>query len=541
MFANTHSEMFARAQQSLKGRLIAPHQHDGVEWMLKRECSQEGAKGGILADEMGLGKTVQTIATTLGNPGGRTLIIVPKSLQIQWVEQIQQFTSHDVQKYKPSSPISSAQYVVATYGQVFCGKLSTIPWYRLVLDEAHRLKNKNAKTSQHISRIRREITWCLTGTPIVREPRDVHSLVHILGDPNPSLTTDEIRSRYILRRTFDDLCIVCPRLELPRLDIQTHDVYLTQQEREAYNNVVMYGRFAVRVAQSMILEGGDRREAANHVFEIMLRLQQIVVSPSLCMETIRDTQTTLFSDVLADESDAPYKDCPICMDDMTNPSKTKCNHWFCSSCITAACGCKMTCPMCRSPIEEGDIAQTSRNTETVTALSTKYSKVLDILGQTPEKTIIFTHWRREQADLYREIARLGREARIINGSTPAEERHAIVHAFNHSEEPMVLIANIQTTSTGLNLQAAKTVIFPSLDWSPTMELQAIARVHRIGVEHPVSVHRIIAPGTIDDRVQNRQLMKLGFASDLLDDKRIEGRLRIDANYADFLNSVFTLI
>lgn len=535
------SSMFAKSQNLLKGRLIAPHQHDGVEWMLQRECSATGVKGGILADEMGLGKTVQTIATTLGNQGGQTLIVVPKSLQIQWVEHIQKFTPYNVQLYKPSMEVSSAPYVVATYGQVLRGKLSTTVWYRLVLDEAHRLKTKNTKTSQCISRIRRDITWCLTGTPIVRTPGDVHSLVHIIGETNPFLTTGDIRNTYILRRTFDDLCIVCPRLKLPYLDIQTHDVHLSQQEREAYNNVVMYGKFALRVAQSMVLEGGDRREVANHVFEIILRLQQIVVSPSLCMETIRETQTTLFSDVLADANDAPYKDCPICMEDMKNPSKTKCNHWFCSSCITVAYGCKKSCPMCRTPIEDGDISQTSGSAQTISSLSTKYSKVLEILEESSDKTIIFTHWRQEQTDLYKEITRIGRTARIINGSTSAEERHAIVHAFNHTEEPMVLIANIQTTSTGLNLQAAKKVIFPSLDWSPTMELQAIARVHRIGVEHPVVVHRIVAPGTIDDRVQHRQLTKLGFASELLDDKRIESRLRIDSNYAEFFSSVFTLI
>jgi len=546
MFANDVPSMFATAQRQLKGRLIAPHQHDGVEWMLKRETVEDGPRGGILADEMGLGKTVQTIATTLGNPGGQTLIIVPKTLQIQWVEHIQQFTGLDVQQWKPSDPISNATYIVATYGQTFCGKLSTIAWKRIVLDEAHRVKNKHSKASKCIATIRRDITWCLTGTPIVRAPSDVNSLLAVVGETNPTIDTEYIRNTYILRRTFEDLCSVCPRLQLPQLRINVHDVQLTREERDAYNNIVLYGQFAIRVAQSMVLEGGDRREATNHIFEIMLRLQQAVVSPSLCMEIVRDTRSRIFSDCMVDPSNAPYDDCPICMETMTNPSATKCNHWFCADCISAACSCKMTCPMCRAPIEIGDIAQSTRDQTGMDVdemeLSTKFAKVVDIVRDTPDKKlIIFTHWRKEQTELQREILKLGRPAKIISGSTPAEERHAIVHDFNTLPDPTVLIANIQTTSTGLNLQAAQAVIFPSLDWSPSMELQAIARVHRIGVDHPVDVHRIVAPGTIDDRVQHRQLLKLGFASQLLNDKRIEGRLRIDSMYGEFLNSIFTLI
>jgi SNF2 family DNA or RNA helicase len=545
MFANDVPTMFANAQRHLKGRLIAPHQHDGVEWMLRRETAEDGPRGGILADEMGLGKTVQTIATTLGNPGGQTLIIVPKSLQIQWVEHIQTFTDASVQQWKPSVPITDSTYVVATYGQTLCKKLNSVRWHRLVLDEAHRVKNKNSKASKCIASIHRDITWCLTGTPIIRSPGDVISLLAVIGETNPSLDTERIRNTYILRRTFEDLCAACPRLKLPQLNMHVHEVSLTDDEKRAYNDIVMYGRFAVRVAQSMVLEGGDRREATNHIFEIMLRLQQAVVSPTLCMEIVRETRSRIFSDVLTDASHAPYDDCPICMDTMTNPSATKCNHWFCSNCIAAACGCKMACPMCRAPIETGDIAQSMDTTEPGQQgmpLSTKFSKVVDLVNQIPDKkVIVFTHWRQEQRELYDEITKRGRPARIISGSTSMEERHAIVHDFNEGTDPMVLIANIQTTSTGLNLQAAKAVIFPSLDWSPCLELQAIARVHRIGVDHPVDVHRITAPGSIDDRVQNRQLEKLSFASQLLGDKRIESRLSIDSSYGDFLASIFTLI
>ena len=72
------------ATKTLKGRLIAPYQREGVSWLLWRELIETGPKGGFLCDEMGLGKTVQIISTILGNPGKRTLIVVPKSIVTQW-------------------------------------------------------------------------------------------------------------------------------------------------------------------------------------------------------------------------------------------------------------------------------------------------------------------------------------------------------------------------------------------------------------------------------------------------------------------------
>ena len=84
-------DQYTRATKTLNGRLFVPYQCDGVRWMLGMEGQESGPKGGFLCDEMGLGKTVQLVATMLGNPKPRTLIIVPKSIITQWVEEINRF------------------------------------------------------------------------------------------------------------------------------------------------------------------------------------------------------------------------------------------------------------------------------------------------------------------------------------------------------------------------------------------------------------------------------------------------------------------
>ena len=90
----TIEDQYTHAKNTLSGRLFAPYQREGVLWMLTMENQTSGPKGGFLCDEMGLGKTVQLVATMLGNPKPRTLIIVPKSIITQWVEEINRFAPH---------------------------------------------------------------------------------------------------------------------------------------------------------------------------------------------------------------------------------------------------------------------------------------------------------------------------------------------------------------------------------------------------------------------------------------------------------------
>jgi SNF2 family DNA or RNA helicase len=84
-------EQYNRAKNNLNGRLFAPYQREGVLWLLSMENQTSGVRGGVLADEMGLGKSIQLIATMLGNPKTRTLLVVPKSIITQWVEELARF------------------------------------------------------------------------------------------------------------------------------------------------------------------------------------------------------------------------------------------------------------------------------------------------------------------------------------------------------------------------------------------------------------------------------------------------------------------
>jgi len=190
------------------------HQLLGAQWMVTRELSAEPPHGGLLADSMGLGKTVQTLACMVGNPPTpedlarnvkATLIVVPAAVLDQWMDEIrfhaEEKVFRKIQKYKTSAQLSLAvlqdmNIVVTTYNEVMrqfpypdkqarieiesrgyqawwkqalenVGDLHRVNWYRVVLDEAHAIKNNSARTSLACQNLKSVYRWCLTGTPLL--------------------------------------------------------------------------------------------------------------------------------------------------------------------------------------------------------------------------------------------------------------------------------------------------------------------------------------------------------------------------------------
>lgn len=210
--------------EGVKVKLL-PHQVEGLEWMTGRELGtgKKGArvpKGGILADDMGLGKTLQSISLILTNakptdeatitkrklPTGlekTTLVVAPLALIRQWEAEIKDKVSgshmlrvcvhHGPSRTKRFQDLKKYDVVVTTYQILVSefGNSSTdvdglkvgcfgLHWYRVILDEAHTIKNRNAKATQACYALRSEYRWCLTGTPMQNNLDELQSLIKFL-------------------------------------------------------------------------------------------------------------------------------------------------------------------------------------------------------------------------------------------------------------------------------------------------------------------------------------------------------------------------
>ncbi|RDA83179.1 hypothetical protein CP532_6450 [Ophiocordyceps camponoti-leonardi (nom. inval.)] len=202
---------------------LLPHQVEGVNWMRGRELGpvKRGRvpKGGLLADDMGLGKTLQTLALMLtnqkpakGDKGWKkhfegiakpTLVVAPLALIRQWEHEMKDkverthrlnvLVHHGPQRSKKAGEMAHYDVVITTYQILVSehGKSSDaddgskigcfgLHWWRVVLDEAHTIKNRLTKATKACYALRAEYRWCLSGTPMQNNLDELQSLVRFL-------------------------------------------------------------------------------------------------------------------------------------------------------------------------------------------------------------------------------------------------------------------------------------------------------------------------------------------------------------------------
>jgi SNF2 family DNA or RNA helicase len=207
---------------------LLPHQVQGVKWMREKELGNNSKKnkvlpkGGILADDMGLGKTIQSLALILTNRrpplssgsrsgqdgrkplsnivGKGTLVVAPLALIKQWEAEISSkvmdshrlrvCVHHGPQRTKRFEDLKKYDVVITTY-QILSSEYASckadlkagvfgVHWWRIILDEGHSIKNRNAKMSIAACKLDSEFRWVLSGTPMQNNLDELQSLIHFL-------------------------------------------------------------------------------------------------------------------------------------------------------------------------------------------------------------------------------------------------------------------------------------------------------------------------------------------------------------------------
>jgi SNF2 family DNA or RNA helicase len=256
--------------------ILKPYQSTGVEWMISMEHQTSGPKGGFLCDEMGLGKTVQIIATILKNPKKHTLIVVPKSLVNQWLSEFKKFASTvDVGTYE--DPNLLRDVVIASYPSVYSKKsrLHTVNWDRIVLDEAHEIRNRNTRTFKSVNNLYAPLRWVVTGTPVFNSMEDFVTLCAFIGFSKHVVQAmhDQIKDIYILRRTKADGLI-----ELPYCHFENVELDMFENERAVYD--VAFAEACESI--NFVMRTTTSTQKRNmHILECLLRMRQIMRWPQL--------------------------------------------------------------------------------------------------------------------------------------------------------------------------------------------------------------------------------------------------------------------
>ena len=289
-------DQYNLAKDNLNGRLFAPYQREGVLWMLTMESQESGPKGGFLCDEMGLGKTVQIVSTMLGNPKERTLIIVPKSIITQWVEEINRFAPNlTINIFDgPDRRIREADVTIAPYSLLSIHEkspLHMVQWDRVVLDEAHEIRNKKSKLFKSVCRLQTQIKWIVTGTPVFNSMEDFVSLCTFLGLSKIVVQgmTQKIKDIYILRRTKEDLAKINERLRLPPCYFENVELEMFPDEKQLYEIVFLEAQDTIREA----FRHAQSLNAKNMVIlECLLRARQAMIWPQMYLDGVAKQNET---------------------------------------------------------------------------------------------------------------------------------------------------------------------------------------------------------------------------------------------------------
>ena len=210
---------------------VSLHQTNGVKWLCQIETSgvvlnDRTIHSGILADEMGLGKTIQMIGLILENFKLHTLIVLPRALLEQWETVCIKTLGHTPLLYHGSNvkhitleTLYQAPLVLTTYGmiskkQIKPSLLHQVRWNRIVMDEAHHLRNRSTRLHKQALCLRASHIWLITGTPIQNKLTDFYGLCELLGIPSAYSCQhkEDIVQRLVLRRTKQDVGIQLPEL-----------------------------------------------------------------------------------------------------------------------------------------------------------------------------------------------------------------------------------------------------------------------------------------------------------------------------------------
>ncbi len=436
---------------------LRPYQKEGLGWL---RFLQDFHFGGCLADDMGLGKTVQLLALLLERsrvPNSRpSLIVVPKSLMFNWVQEIQRFTPEltyveytGLQRAELRDELAKTNIVLTTYGTLRRDvvQLRDVQFDYAVLDEAQTIKNAMSQVAKACRLVKAEYRLALSGTPIENHLGDLWSIFEFLnpgmlgrsaafrthaldGKDNQSrlMLAKGIRP-FVLRRTKREVAA-----DLPDKFEETIFCQMGKRQRALYSEL----REHYRDSLLGLVKTQGMNKSRMHVLEALLRLRQAACHPALL-----DRETT----------EEPFAKLDILV------------------------------PQIEELIEEG------------------------------HKSLVFSQFTSMLSILKEHLDKKGIPYVYLDGKT--RNRKQVVEQFQNDPDTKVFLISLKAGGLGLNLTAAEYVFLLDPWWNPAVEAQAIDRAHRVGQTRQVFAYRLICKDTVEEKILELQKQKRELADAIL--------------------------
>ena len=441
-------------------------------------------------------------------------------------------------------------------------------WHRIILDEAHMIKSRLAETARAACSLISDCRWCVTGTPLQNKLDDMFSLVKFLrmemwreyswwntyvnkhlASPEAEALVRSIIKPILLMRTkkstyLDGRTI----LQLPEKEIETQLIKLDDEERYFYNSFSDEEKREITIE---LLKDKTKGYGCDNIFERLIRLRQVCNHPSLSLskkelkekQSLTDNMCVIFnkenrdqktkqaekeenarvhsklSEEMVDElKNGDLKPDPICRGDIKDSIVLKCGHMFCKKCFEQVQKDSELCSICQQKTSAEEMlfinSEKCRKLLDIDGSATKRGSKLIALQESikevilrEEKCIIFSQFL-GMLDLIQKCIRdMNIKFTRVDGRMATEDRAKYINKFAQNKNISVILISLKTGSIGLNLTAANNVFLVDPWWNPTIEDQAIDRVHRIGQVKKVNVKRFVCEKTIEEKVIKRNVEK----------------------------------
>ncbi|XP_026802369.3 transcription termination factor 2 isoform X1 [Pangasianodon hypophthalmus] len=578
----------AQDPKGMKVQLL-PHQRRALAWLLWRETQKPC--GGILADDMGLGKTLTMIALILSQKKKEekdtqlegwisktdsslvasqgTLIICPASLVHHWKKEIERhvkssrlsvYLYHGPNRQRSASILAEHDVVITTYSLVSkeipvqkedaekpsqdsepvgseLPPLLRVAWARVVLDEAHNIKNPKVQTSMAVCKLRAKARWAVTGTPIQNNLLDMYSLLKFLrcspfdeyklwkaqvdnGSKRGGERLNILTRSLLLRRTKDQLDSTGkPLVSLPDRSCRVHRVKLSEDEQSVYDVVFAQSRSTL---QSYLKrhEGGDTKKGDGtnpfekvaqefgmsqqdsvslsqqpqvsstiHILSLLLRLRQCCCHLSLLKKTL--DQSELQGDGIALSLEEQL--CALSLSESSDSDP------------------KATVSLNGSRFRS-EIFDESRESTKISAVLTELKEI----RKKNQKSVIVSQWTTMLHIVAVHLKKLDLHFSVIDGTVNPKRRMDLVDEFNTNPKgPQVMLVSLCAGGVGINLTGGNHLFLIDMHWNPALEDQACDRIYRVGQHRDVTIHRFVCEGTVEDKISSLQEKKKELAQKVL--------------------------
>ncbi|XP_076975882.1 transcription termination factor 2 isoform X2 [Tamandua tetradactyla] len=569
------------------------HQKQALAWLLWRESQKP--RGGILADDMGLGKTLTMIALILTQKNQEknkekdknsvtwlskdvssdvashgTLIICPASLIHHWKKEVERHVSnsrlrvylyHGPNRHQHAEALSRYDIVITTYSLVakeiptkkqegeipganltvesISTPLLRIVWARIVLDEAHNIKNPRVQTSIAACKLQARARWAVTGTPIQNNLLDMYSLLKFLrcspfddfnlwksqvdnGTKKGGERLSILIRSLLLRRTKDQLDPTGkPLVMLPQRKFQLHHLKLSEDEESVYNVFYARSRSALqsylkrhtngynqsgqspsnpfsRVAQEFGPSGpgypvtsDSQRSSTAHILSQLLRLRQCCCHLSLLKSALDPTELKSEGLVLSLEEQLSA----LTLSELQSSES--------SSTVSLNGTCFKV-----------ELFEDTRKSTKISSLLAELEAIQRNSGS--QKSVIVSQWTCMLRVVALHLKRHGLTYATIDGSVNPKQRMDLVEAFNSkSRGPQVMLISLLAGGVGLNLTGGNHLFLLDMHWNPSLEDQACDRIYRVGQQKDVVIHRFVCEGTVEEKILQLQEKKKDLAKQVL--------------------------